>query len=101
MTRLLNHGQSDAMFKGQQINSNLADQLMQLRRCFFNPQGVQHLGRRQLKVAPRFVFTDGVIPISWCLPKTVSEQLQQISAHKADEARPDSQCEECSHVQKH
>ena len=102
MTRLLNHGQSDAMLKGQQINSNLADQLMQLWRCFFYPQGVQHLRRRQLEVAPRFVLTGSVIPMGWCLPKCVSEQLQQVCcAHKADKARPGSQYKEYPHSQRH
>ena len=87
------------MFEGQQIDSDLADQLMQLWGGFFNPQGLQHLGRGQLEVAPRFIFTGSVIPMGWCLPKTVSEQLQQVyCAHKADKAR---QHEEPSHVQRH
>ncbi len=65
LTRLLNHCQGDAMSEGQQVSSNLADQLMQLGRCILDPQGMQHLGIGQLEFAPSVDFGWLVIPSGW------------------------------------
>ena len=66
MTCLLNHGQGDAVFKGQQISSNLADQLMQLGDATSVPKACSTWGMRQLKLALRSdscrLKTDELVP---------------------------------------